>query len=100
MDSRPNLRKEKRIPIRLTMRLLGTTDKGVELDLEIVTENVSREGLCFRFRQEIAVQPGDRIIGSLKSPQVQTEFALEVRWRKGDMLGGRLEYLPQKWLVR
>ena len=100
MEPRPNLRKEKRIPVRLAMRMKGTTDKGIPLDVDIMAENVSRLGFCFRALADIPVHPGDRITVRLKCPQIQTEIELEIKWRKGELMGGLLLAPPERWLVR
>lgn len=96
----PDLRKEKRVPVRLIMRLEGFSDKGFPLNVQIVTENVSRRGLCFRTREAMPVGPGDRIRGTLTNRQIRTSLALEVKWKSDDLIGAQLQYSPDQWLIR
>ena len=99
-ESGSDLRKERRVPVRLIMRLEGISDSGFPLDVQIVTENVSRSGLCFRTWEAMPVSPGDRIDGTLQNRQIQTRVALEVKWKADDLIGAQLHLFSDQWLIR
>ena len=95
-----NLRKEKRIPIKIQMRFHGTTDKGFSLNCEIVTENISRSGICFRTTSPMPVNPGDSITGILEHSQFKTEWRCQVVWKQGNLVGCLLKNSPDHWFVK
>jgi len=98
--SGPDLRREKRVPVRLVMRLEGVSDRGFPLNIQILTENISRSGLCFRTREALPLDPGDRIHGTLENRQVRTRLAMEVKWKADDLIGAQIHLYSEKWLIR
>lgn len=95
-----NLRKEKRIPIRITLKFSGRTDKGFTLNSEIVSENISKSGICFRTKSPMAVNPGDIITGILEHPQFKTDWEFIVIWKQGNLMGCKLQKIPDHWFIR
>jgi len=93
-------RKEKRIPIRLNMRLVATTDQGERINSQVTLVNASKSGVCFKATPPLPIKAGDRVAGSLHSPQMQTEFVLNVAWADDGAVGGWFEAPPAKWFVR
>lgn len=96
----PDLRREGRVTVRLNMRLEGISDRGIPLAARIVTENVSRSGLCFRTVEAMPVHPGDRIDGTLENRQIQARVALQVKWKADDRIGAQLHLFSEQWLIR
>ncbi len=99
-DTRPDLRREKRVPVGLSMHLKGVDGQDLPVDFQIVTENISRSGLCFRTLGEAVVNPGDRIYGTLENRQVRTRVAMEVKWKADDRIGAQLHLYSDPWLIR
>ncbi len=95
-----NLRQEKRIPIRLKLRLLAQDSHGRDISANITTVNVSKSGICFQSELPLLLQAGDSLQGRLESPQFKTDIHLRVMWTNGTLIGGRLEATPVNWLVR
>lgn len=99
-DARQDLRKEKRVPVHLNMHLKGIDGQDLPVDFQIVTENISRGGLCFRALGEVAVNPGERIHGTLENRQVRTRVAMEIKWKADDRIGAQLHLYSDPWLIR
>ena len=99
MGLEKNLRREKRIPIRIPLMLNGKTDKGFTINSSITTENISKNGICFKMSSPVPVKPGDSIYGEMKNYKFQTNCALKVIWKKGNTLGGYLVQKPTQWFI-
>ncbi|HQF88608.1 MAG TPA: PilZ domain-containing protein [Acidobacteriota bacterium] len=95
-----NLRKEKRVPIRLKLHLRAEDSRGRAISANITTVNVSKSGICFQSELPLPLQAGDSLKGELESPQFKTDFHLRVMWINGTLLGGRLESAPANWPIR
>lgn len=95
-----NLRKEKRVPIRLKLQLRAEDGRGRAISANITTVNVSKSGICFQSELPLPLQAGDSLQGRLESPQFKTDIHLRVMWINGNLLGGHLETTPANWPIR
>ncbi len=95
-----NLRKEKRVPIRLKLHLQAEDGHGRAISANIITVNVSRSGICFQSELPLPLQVGDSLRGRLESQQFKTDIHLRVMWINGNLLGGHLESTPASWPIR
>jgi hypothetical protein len=95
-----NLRKEKRVPIRLKLQLNVQDSLGHAISARITTVNVSRGGICFQSEFPLPLHPGEVIRGKLESPQFKTDIHLKVAWANGCLVGASLETTPGHWLVK
>jgi hypothetical protein len=98
-NDRVNLRKEKRIPLQITLQLKGETSLGFPLDVSVKTVNVSKSGICFQAETDLPLRAGDVFEGTMTCTRFKTPIRIEIKWKSGRHYGGFLGDSTEKWFV-
>jgi hypothetical protein len=98
-NERINLRKEKRIPLQITLQLKGETSLGFHIEVSVKSINVSKSGICFQSETDLPLRQGDIFEGTLTCARFKTPVRIEIKWKSGRYYGGFLGDSTEKWFV-
>ena len=94
-----NLRKEKRLPLVITLRVSGKSNRGLDVEGNVRTVNVSKSGICFQSETALPIQAGDSLTGTFFGLNFKTSFKMDVKWHHGNKYGGYIGNSVEKWFI-
>ncbi len=95
-----NLRKEKRIALKVYLEAKGRSHNGFEINTQIHTENVSKSGMCFVCTTPIPLRSGDVLELELSNQNFKTKVKFKVAWKNGNKFGGYFLLKPEPWFLK
>ncbi len=95
-----NLRKEKRIALKVYLKAKGRSHSGFQIDTQIHTENVSKSGMCFVCNSPIPIKNGDVLELELSNQSFKTRVKFKIVWKNGNKFGGYFLLKPEPWFLK